>query len=79
LRGSLYVTVDVGGRVRLTSSLTGDVVKAETVKRVCHKRIPLGDLCGTLGLEGGREPVHVLGTGVAVESGIAGAPDHVVQ
>lgn len=77
--GSLYVTVDVGGRVRLTSGCTGDVVKTETGERIHHKRIPLGDLCGTLGLERGYEPIYVPGTGVAVENRITGAPDYVVQ
>lgn len=79
MRCRLCVTVDVCGRVRLTARITGDVVKVETVESIYHEWIPLGELCGTLGPERGREPVHVVGTGFAVENGITGSPDHIVQ
>ena len=59
--------------------MTGDTVKNETGEGVCHKRIPLGQLCSALGLERRRKPVHVRGTSVTVENRVAGAPDHIVQ
>lgn len=59
--------------------MTGDGKEIERVECIFHKRIALGKIGGALGLERGREPVHVLGTSIGVKGCVACAPNHLVQ